>query len=96
MVHKKVLERYGMSMNQYHALSRRFRLDGSRQSSSDAKHVEVTTLESTMKHNKATVAYPRFRSEKWLCSHPIGSPEFKLEGKRIKDLWVAASDDDRA
>eukprot|EP00959_Pyramimonas_sp_CCMP1952_P475302 9504106-Pyramimonas_sp.AAC.1 len=96
MVHKAVLGRYGMTLNQYHALSRRFRLDGSRQSSKDSQHVEVTTLEKAAKANKDTVAYQRFRSEKWSCHSPVGSQEFVAEERRIKDLWAITTDDDKA
>ncbi|CAK0873753.1 unnamed protein product [Prorocentrum cordatum] len=92
-VHKKVLERYGVGMTQYHALPWKFRLGGSRQPSSDVKRVGAATLESILKHSKVTAAYQRFRSEKCLRNLPVGSPEFQLEG-RIKGWWAAAPDED--
>ena len=90
-----VLKRVGMNASEYHALSRAFRLDGSRQSSKRSVRVNLQQPKAKAQRRRPD-AFRDYRSMHWNCNARVGTPEFVAEEKRIQAMWRGLADAEKA
>ena len=105
IVHAEVFKNRGLNKRSYSKLSASFRLGGfvrrapvgetGPQRRKRLSRVKQRLKPEAARRRKAD-AFRSFRSQRWECRAQVGTPAFKAEEARIKGLWAALNEDERA
>ena len=84
----------GSTVMQYRSGMQRLRISSTEMT--EAKVQRICKATTSSGRRRSAEGYRHFRSDKWNVKARVGSDEFKLEEKRIADLWARMLEEDKA